>query len=69
MNSIPEDVALQICDEIRRENHGKWYTFSRLQCWGCLKFSKGDLAKMCLGSEGGCNLVNKHYAQRSGMTD
>jgi len=66
LNHISKDMALQICTEIRQENRGKWYTFARLQCWGCTTFSKDNPAKMCLSSQDGCNLVNKRYAQHSG---
>lgn len=72
MNTIRRDVALLLCIAIRQENRGKWYTIAGLQCWGCLRFSKGDPAKMCLSRrEGyrGCNLVNKRYAILSGMGD
>jgi len=68
MDAIPREVALQLCAEIRQENRGKWYSFARLQCWGCMTYVKGDPDKMCLiNQEGysGCNLINKRYAQRS----
>lgn len=66
MNAIPRDAALLICAAIRRESYGKWYTFTGLQCWGCMRFSKGDPAKMYLSKRlgyRGCKLVNKRYAQ------
>ena len=59
-DAIPKDAALRLCDEIRKEKGGKWFS----QCWGCLKFSKGDPPKMCVSSRPdyrGCNLVNVHY--------
>ena len=59
---IPREVALKLCDEIRGENKQKWFSLAKMQCWGCCKWSKGDLEKMCLSSEGGCNLVNKRYS-------
>ena len=68
MDAIPREVALQLCAEIREENRGKWYSFARLQCWGCMTYGKGDPEKMCLFNQeghGGCNLINKRYAQRS----
>ena len=64
VEAIPKEVAWQLCAEIRQENRGKWYTFAALQCWGCMKFSKGDPAKMCLSSKpgySGCNLINARY--------
>ena len=72
MDAIRREVALLICATIRQENQGKWYTFAGLQCWGCMKFSKGDPAKMCISSrEGyrGCKLVNKRHAKLSGAGD
>jgi hypothetical protein len=58
--AIPEDVALRLCEVIRKEKSGRPFT----QCWGCVKFSKGDLAKLCLRSRPdyrGCKLVNERY--------
>ncbi len=66
MDTIPRDAVLLLCAIIRRENQGKWYTFAGLRCWGCMKFSRGDPAKMRVSArEGyrGCNLVNKRYDQ------
>jgi len=68
VKAIPKDVAFQLCAEIHQEYGGKWYTFAGWQCWGCLFFSKGDPAKMCVGSRPdyrGCNLVNARYQQRT----
>ena len=68
MEVIPRDTALQLCSEIRQDNRSKWHTISRLQCWGCMRFSKGDPAEMCLSSREdyrGCSLVNKRYDQLS----
>lgn len=62
-DAIPKDVAFQICEEIRKEKADKWFT----QCWGCVRFSKGDPNKMCLNSSPGYrgrNLVNERYDQR-----
>jgi hypothetical protein len=63
-NAIAQDVAYQLCADIRRQYAGKWYTFAGLQCWGCAAFSQGDPARMCVGSRPdyrGCNLVNVRY--------
>jgi rRNA maturation endonuclease Nob1 len=60
--AIPKEIAFQLCEEIRREKARKWFT----QCWGCVKFSKNDPAKMCFGSQPdyrGCKLVNERYGQ------
>jgi hypothetical protein len=58
--AIPEDAALQICTEIREKKKIKLFT----QCWGCVKFSKGNPEKMCFNSKPdnrGCGLINKRY--------
>jgi hypothetical protein len=63
-NTIPKEMALQICGEIRERYRGKWYTLAGVQCWFCTVFSKGDPAKMCIGNRPdnrGCNLVNARY--------
>jgi len=68
MDAIPEEIALQLCAEIHDENRGKWYSFARLQCWGCMTSAKGNPDRMCLTKrEGyrGCSLINKRYARRS----
>ncbi len=68
VNPIPKDTALRLCAEIRQEYGGKWYTFAGMQCWGCMFFSKGDPAKMCVGSGpdySGCNLVNARYKEKA----
>ena len=58
---IPRETAIKLCDEIRAENERKRFSFEKLQCWGCYKWAKGDVEKLCLASEGGCNLVNNRY--------
>jgi len=57
---IPKDEAAKLCSEIRNEKGVRLFS----QCWGCLRFSKGDAAKMCFSSKPdnrGCGLVNKRY--------
>ena len=66
-NAIPKEVALQLCSEIRQEVLGKWYTMAGMQCRGCMTFSKGDLAKLCISNRPdyrGCALVNARYDQQ-----
>jgi hypothetical protein len=58
--AIPREVAIQLCDEIRREKEHKLFT----QCWGCVRFSKADFTKMCVSSTPdyrGCKLVNERF--------
>ena len=67
---IPYDEAMSICERIREGNKGHRFTFSAMRCGGCIKFSKGDVKKMCFSNaEGnrGCNLVNKEYEKRNDM--
>jgi len=58
--SIPKEVAMRLCDEIRAEKERKLFT----QCWGCVKASKGDFSRMCASSRNdlrGCALVNRRF--------
>jgi len=57
---IPENVAKQLCEEIRAIKAKKLFT----QCWGCVKASKGEFTKMCVAGRNdfrGCGLVNRRY--------
>ena len=63
---IPREIALRLCKEICEENARKKIKFLGLQCWGCLKFGKGDPEKMCLSNGAdynGCQMINKRYAE------
>jgi hypothetical protein len=64
---IPEDVARQLCQEIRDDNRGKWYRWTAWWCWGCERFSGGDPARMCYDNHPqrrGCAQVNARYDRR-----
>jgi len=64
VDAIPRDVSQLLCIAIRKVNGGKWYTFTGVQCWICMKFSNGDQSKIFLSrQEGdrGCKFVNKRY--------
>ena len=63
---IPLEVAIKLCNEIQAENKRKGFSTGRLQCWGCCKYAKGDVAKMCLSGKQGCTLVNKRYRSQKG---
>jgi hypothetical protein len=59
------DKALEICEQVRAINKKKSISFSKMQCWGCTKFTKSP-EKRCFanvedGSNTGCNQVNKFY--------
>jgi len=67
-NPIPEDVALEICELIRKQNKEKKISFSKAQCWGCMKVSnkKNDVRYRCYYNSPnldnrGCQLINKVY--------
>ena len=58
--TIPEDMALEICKKIRQEKPVRLFS----QCWGCLKYSKEDMKKMCFydpPKNRGCNKINKQF--------
>ena len=63
MGTISQELALQLCAEIRQENRRRPFSLSAGQCWGCITFSKGDPAKMC-GGVRECNLVVARYRQQ-----
>ena len=67
LNPIPKETAFQLCAEIRQQYGRKWYTAAGMQCAGCMYFSKGDEAKMCVSNQPGyrgCNLVNARYEKQ-----
>jgi hypothetical protein len=66
---IPEIIALEICEEIRKLNSQKKLSLAKAQCWGCMKYSnkKGDIKQRCIFSDDnnrGCQLVNKIYERK-----
>ncbi len=64
--AIPWETALQLCTSIQAENRRKWYTAGGMMCRGCLRFSKGDLAKRCFANDPdnrGCYQVNARFDQ------
>ena len=68
--AIPIEVAIKLCNQIRQENRGKWSTAAAWQCRGCVMFSRGDLAKMCLANRPGyrgCSLVNARFVRQTRM--
>lgn len=64
---IPQDVAFQLCADIRQQYQGKWWTLSGMQCMGCNTATKGDMTKRCINNAPGfrgCNLVNARYERQ-----
>ena len=63
-NAIPDDVALQLCRQIREANRGKLYRWQAWMCWGCTTFTRGETSKMCwcnAPGNRGCIQVNACY--------
>lgn len=63
MNSVPEEIALQICAELQEESRRQWYNPMSWQCWGCMRFSNDDRERMC-GCVVECNRVVARYTRR-----
>ncbi len=66
---ISENIALQICEEVRECNREKKFSLAKVQCWGCMKYSikKNDIKHRCIFSNEdnrGCHLVNRIYDVR-----
>lgn len=64
---IPREIALKLCEEIRKENERKRFGIGKTQCWGCYKFAKEDSSKLCIFTNEmnrGCSQVNKRYEKR-----
>ncbi len=66
---IPEEIALKICEEVREQNKKKKFSFAKVQCWGCMKYSqkKNDIRHRCIFSDEnnrGYQLVNKIFDTR-----
>jgi hypothetical protein len=57
--AIKVETALELCKKYCEEKGIRAFS----QCWGCLKFSKGNPAKMCFYGEGnrGCKFVNELF--------
>ena len=67
-NLIPENIALEIDDLVRKRNKSKIISFSKVQCWGCMRYSnkKKDVKVRCLYNDPnlnnrGCQLINDVY--------
>ena len=54
--ALPMDLAQELCEQIQRRQPIKLFT----QCWGCVRFSKGDPQKMC-GGVVACSKVLARY--------
>ncbi|MFX1536780.1 MAG: hypothetical protein ACFFDI_21390 [Promethearchaeota archaeon] len=69
MSSIPKEIALELCEEVRTKNERKRFGVGKTQCYFCWRFGKekyeaGDPSNLCaLNHENnrGCWQVNKLY--------
>ncbi len=62
--AIPREVALEICQQIRQENRGRWFSWNAWWCWGCVRFTVGEPEKLCFHNPPdyrGCAQVNRRY--------
>ena len=61
MKSIPTEKAIELCGVVQEEKGVRLFS----QCWGCLKFSKGDPLKRCFvtdsGDNRGCRFITKRF--------
>ncbi len=71
-STIPKDIALELCEEIRTNNQQKRVGIGKTQCYFCWKFAKekynaGNPSKLCIFATEdlrGCEQVNKLYDAR-----
>jgi len=60
---MTKEEAEKICERVREKNKGKWWKISYWQCWGCAKFSSGDIDKRYCATPDGqypaCPWMNK----------
>ena len=62
--AIPQDIAYQLCADIRAEGKRKWYTWSAWWCWGGTTFTSCDPAKRC-GATVACPQIVDRYARQN----
>lgn len=64
ITAISKEEALRLCAAIQTENRRKWFTPGGMMCRGCVRFSKGNPAKLCFANRPdnrGCYQVNARY--------
>jgi hypothetical protein len=62
--AISRETATRICEQVQTKNIKKQFGISKMQCWVCVKCTKGDPANKlfaCQKDNRGCNLVNEVY--------
>ena len=66
IDTIPLEVAIRICSDIRKEAHLNWDSPTARWCWSCQKSSDGDpqrIAYIKKPGNRGCHLVNVRFVQ------
>jgi len=61
---IPKDIALQLCEEIQKENARKKFGSGKMMCWGGIKATKDNVEGRCVFANEqnrGCYQVNARY--------
>jgi len=69
MGAILPNIAMELCEQVRRDNRGKWYTWNGLKCLGCATFARGNAQKMRFSrspDNRGCSQVNARYDAKFG---
>jgi hypothetical protein len=58
--TIPFEKAVELCNTYRDKHKVRMFS----QCWGCIRFSKGNPEKMCFfkpPNNDGCRFVVQEY--------
>ncbi|MEM2872937.1 MAG: hypothetical protein QXD82_02075 [Nitrososphaerales archaeon] len=61
---IPREIALELCNEIRRENSRKKFGIGKTQCSFCYELARDNPSRLCIFTNElnrGCSQVNKRY--------
>jgi hypothetical protein len=63
---IPLEIAVRLCDEIRKENSVDWHSVAARWCWMCENEASGDVSRMGfsrLPDNRGCSQINARFIQ------
>lgn len=67
---LSRELALALCAEVQRENRRRRFSFAAAQCWGCIRFTRGNPDEMKMSDRPGyrgCRLINVRYIRRAQM--
>ena len=60
---VSMEQAVAACEQVRSVNHRRFFSLSRWQCWGCMRFGGDDPARRCMHTDAGgwdaCPHVNR----------